>query len=77
MIETRVISRTDAAKAFDGGWSNPASEGAVVPLTTYRKILAMVGGQILEESIQSRDTGPATRGLHVANRSAYNGSDRG
>ena len=58
VIETRVVSRTDAAKTFEGSLEQtPAVEGAVVAIDNRTgQILAMVGGQSFSRSQFNRAT---------------------
>ena len=58
VIETRIVSRTDAAKTFEGSLEQiPAVEGAVVALDNRTgQILAMVGGQSFSRSQFNRAT---------------------
>ncbi|MEO6223371.1 MAG: PBP1A family penicillin-binding protein [Vicinamibacterales bacterium] len=58
VIETRVISRTDATRAFDGTLEQtPSIEGAVVAIDNRTgQILAMVGGQNFSKSQFNRAT---------------------
>src|SRR5687767_1104940 len=58
LIETRVMSRTDAAKAFEGTLEQtPSIEGAVVAIDNRTgQILAMIGGQSFARSQFNRAT---------------------
>ncbi len=58
VIETRVVSRTDAVKAFEGTLEQtPSIEGAVVAIDNRTgQILAMVGGQSFARSQFNRAT---------------------
>jgi penicillin-binding protein 1A len=58
LIETRVMSRTDAARTFEGSLEQtPAIEGAVVAIDNRTgQILAMIGGQSFARSQFNRAT---------------------
>jgi penicillin-binding protein 1A len=58
LIETRVMSRTDSAKTFDGSLEQtPSIEGAVVAIDNRTgQVLAMIGGQSFARSQFNRAT---------------------